>query len=262
MKHVYIHAVGLAAPGLPNWADAQTVLRGESPYLPEPLTTYRSTLLPRNEARRAGTCVRIALQAAEQVFEHIDARKYATVFASAHGDLEISDKICTALSTPARDVSPTQFHNSVHNAAAGYWSIATGSKAAANSVAAGRDTFSVALQESWAMLCTENSPVLLVCFDIDGDGKLAASRSPICGSAALALALSSDAHGAIACLGSLTLTDRAPTKISAPKLEQLRQHNPPARGLPLLVALARKADGEIVIESNQGNLSVEVQCLA
>lgn len=254
-----MHSIGLASPGMPSWTAARSVLRGESPYRPDTLAPHRSALLPRNEARRAGACVRLALQAAEQVCEDIDPHQYATVFASANGDLGISDRICKALLEPGRGVSPTQFHNSVHNAAAGYWSIATGSQNAANSVAAGHDSFPVALREAWAQISTEKQPVLLVCFETDGGGKLETARPPVYASFAMALALSAEPRGAFACLRRPSETGRAPTPMADPELERLRRHNPAARGLPLLEAIARESSGEIVIESGQGNLATRMR---
>lgn len=258
VNEAYIHSIGLASPGLPDWSTGRTVLRGEAPYSPETLKPHRSTLLPRNEARRAGACVRLALQAAEQVCKDIDPRQYATVFASANGDLGISDRICEALLQPERAVSPTQFHNSVHNAAAGYWSIATGSQAAANSIAGGPDSFAVALREAWAQLSTEKQPVLLVCFEAEGGGKLETSRPPIYASFAMALALSTESRGALACLQRPSETNQPPTTMAEPGLERLRQHNPPARSLPLLETIARGSNDEVVIESSQGNLSIPI----
>ena len=40
------------------------------------------------------------------------------------GDGQNCHEICQALASAERQLSPTRFHNSVHNAAAGYWSIA------------------------------------------------------------------------------------------------------------------------------------------
>ena len=41
---------------------------------------------------------------------------------------QVIHEICEALATDEREVSPTRFHNSVHNASAGYWGIATRSQ--------------------------------------------------------------------------------------------------------------------------------------
>ena len=55
-----------------------------------------------------------------------DPATLPSVFASTHGDLAITDYMCETLATDPTAVSPTKFHNSVHNAAAGYWTIGYG----------------------------------------------------------------------------------------------------------------------------------------
>jgi hypothetical protein len=86
----------------------------------------------------------------------------ATVFATAMGDMQITDYMCSALAQTPKLISPTRFHNSVHNAAPGYWSIATGSHSAANAVSAFDTTYSMAFLEGAIQAVEENTPVLVV----------------------------------------------------------------------------------------------------
>lgn len=262
MQQAYVHGVGLAAPGLPDWQSGQGVLRGDEAYRPEPLPVFRTTLLPRNESRRTGVGVGLAFRVAEQACDVGQAATLSTVFASAAADINIADRICSAVNTPARAVSPTHFHNSVHNAAAGYWSIATGSRAPANSLSGGRDSFAVAFREAWATLALEDTPVLLVCFDAAGSGMLHDARRDIHDSFALALLLSRQAPGALARLSRPELTPESATPMADPVLERFRQCNPAAHGLPLLTALARPGAQTVVVQSGQGNLRIDVQCSA
>lgn len=254
-----MQGIGVAAPGLRDWSSAQPVLRGESAYRHEPLTDFRTTLLPRNEARRTGAGVGLAFRVAEQACAGRETADLTAVFASASADIKIADRLCTAVNTPARAVSPTQFHNSVHNAAAGYWSIATGSRAPATSLSGGLDSFTVALCEAWAMLALESDPVLLVCFDPQGSGMLCDARRDIHDSFALALLLSRQTRGALARLSRPERTPQAASVMTDPGLEPFRRHNPAGRGLPLLAALARPGAHPVVLESGQGNLAVEVE---
>ena len=83
-----------------------------------------------------------------------------TVFASSGGDSEVLDKICTALTLPDRPVSPTQFHHSVHNTPAGYWSIATGCTQPSLSLSAYDSSFSAGLLEAAALAWAEAVRVL------------------------------------------------------------------------------------------------------
>lgn len=262
MKAAYVHGVGIAAPGLPDWASAQPVLRGDSAYQPEPLPAFRTERLPRNEARRMGACVKLAFRAAEQACAGHDASAAATVFASATADISIADRNCAAINTPARAVSPTSFHNSVHNAAAGYWSIATGARAPSNSLSGGRDSFAVALCETWSTLAMDGNPVLLVCFDAVGKGMLQDAWRDIHDSIALALLVSTQPSGAVARLSRPEIITTPATPMANPALERFRECNPAARGLSLLAALAGASTQTVTVQSGQGNLGLEVQCLS
>src|SRR5690606_38731424 len=70
-------------------------------------------------------------------------------------------------------ISPIKFHNSVHNAAAGYWSIGTGSLAPYTAISAHEYTFGAGLIEAAAQATCEQRPVLYVAFDIESKGALA-----------------------------------------------------------------------------------------
>ena len=262
MKHAFIHGIGLAAPGLADWQTAQSVLRGDAAYQAEPLPRFSTTLLPRNEARRAGSAMRLAFRVAEQACNGHNASRCAAVFASSAGDIDIADNLCTAVNTPGAAVSPTRFHNSVHNAAAGYWSIATGSREPANSLSGGMDGFSIALCEAWATLATSTRPVLLVCFDCDSAGLLHDARPDIFGSFALSLLISTQSDGALARLSAPVPTQQPATTLADPGLEQFRRSNPAARGLPLLAKAAVTGSHHVIIESGQDNLAIDIDSSA
>ena len=78
----------------------------------------------------------------------LPAASLATVFASSDADLAIIHRICLALTATPRLISPTDFHNSVHNAAAGYWSIAAGARAASTTISAHDGSFAAGLARS------------------------------------------------------------------------------------------------------------------
>lgn len=261
MKHAYVHGIGLAAPGLPDWPTAQPVLRGDAPYqADEPLPAFRTTRLPRNEARRMGAATKLAFRVAEQACGETDVSSVATVFASAAADVSIADRNCTAISSPGRAISPTHFHNSVHNAATGYWGIATGSREPANSLSGGRDSFAVALCEAWASLAMEDKPVLMVCFDTVGSGMLQDAWRDIHDTLGVALLLSRQPQGALAGLSRPRVTENTATSMADDQLEHFRQCNPAAHALPLLTALAQTGEQTVTVASGQGNLDVAVRC--
>src|SRR5690606_42059827 len=62
--------------------------------------------------------------------------------------LAITDYMAATLASDPRSISRTRFHNSVHNAAAGYWTIGAGCTAAATAVSAGPASFAQGLLEA------------------------------------------------------------------------------------------------------------------
>ncbi len=260
MTRLAIHGIGIAAAGLPDWASAAPVLRGERDYQAEPFQSVRTGLLPRNEARRAGTSVRLAFQAAEQACAGADPTALASVFASSAADIEIADRLCRTLADPEGAVSPTQFHNSVHNTAAGYWSIATGSRQPASSLSGGRDSFAAGLMEAWAIAAHERRPVLLVAFEAAGGGALEAARYDVVDSCSVAVVLGPRTDGQHTILGPIERTQEPATTFAHGELERYRQCNPAARALPLLAAVAAGADARVTIGAGQGNVAVGLEC--
>lgn len=188
---VAIEGVAFWASRLPGWDLAQAVIRGEQPAPEAPSARPAPTLLAPTERRRAPDTVAIALEVASRACEAA-GRKPAdlpSVFASTHGDTAISDYMCATLAATPTLISPIKFHNSVHNAAAGYWSIGTGSLAPYTALSAFEYTFGAGLLEAATQVVCEHRPVLYVVFDIEAKGPLgtmAASRGLL--GAALVLA--------------------------------------------------------------------------
>lgn len=172
---VYVEGVALWAPRLPGWPIARRVLRGEAELPTEIARRPQPAVLAPTERRRAPDTVSIALEVAQRACEAAgrEPGSLASVFASTHGDLVISDYMCAALTEAEPAISPTRFHNSVHNAAAGYWTIGTGCMAPATALSAFRDTFATALLEALSQVRCDGAPVLLVSYDIEATGPLA-----------------------------------------------------------------------------------------
>ncbi|MAT92959.1 MAG: hypothetical protein CME59_10205 [Halioglobus sp.] len=242
MTEVFLQAVGLYAPGLIGWEDSLAVLRGDSPYEPQPLPRYRPALLPSNERRRATDSVRLAFGACEDAIRQreADARDLAAVFASSGGDYRILDQICCALLRQPVQISPTQFHNSVHNAPAGYWSIASECRAPSVSLATFDFGVGMGLLEAVSLASADGRDVLLVLFDPEVCPPLREQRA-VTQSFAAALWLSpTPAGNSMAHLEvSLDASGGGPAADCPAPLRDLQAANPAARVLPLLVALAR-----------------------
>lgn len=260
-----VAAIGLATAGLPRWQEAGAVLRGAAPYCAAELAEEKPLRLPPNERRRTTALIRLAFQAAEQAAANcpVPLAELALVFGSSGGDTRVVHQICSALATPERAVSPTGFHNSVHNAAVGYWSIATRAHGPSISLSAHDDTVGAALLEAGALVYEERLPVLCVVCDHRPIPPLLAKRPTLAPfAAALVLlpwceAVAVGSCGSVATL-ELATTDAAPTTLSDRGLDALRLGNAAARVLPLLQALAAPSGGFVVLPAPGRNLGVRV----
>jgi hypothetical protein len=260
MTVVYLEAVGLAAPGLPSWSAARAVLRGETPFDPQPLAAHVPATLPVNERRRATAAIKLAFQAAEDAMQcsSLAAAGLATVFASSDADLAIIHRISLALTGSPRFVSPTDFHNSVHNAASGYWSIAAGAQGASTTISAFDGSFAAGLLEAYLLARVDGCDVLLVAFDQPAPQPLHAKR-PFAHPAGVALVLTRQPTARTLAALSCATTPDAEAVIKEPQLERLRLGNPATRSLPLLRQLARCESGQLVLPMNPGaNLAVKL----
>lgn len=259
----YVNAIGITAPGLDGWPAARGVLIGDAAYEPAPLSVTKPRLLPRNEARRAGDTVKLAFRAAEQIIDDPRAMlPMDVVFASAGGDIAIGEQMCRAVVEPEPAVSPTRFHNSVHNAPAGYWGIASGWQQPAISLAAGRSGFAMALVDAWTTVVGAGRDVLLVCYEAQGCGLLQDARPSIVSDFALALRLSPVSDGALARLDNPRPTADCPDRLGDPALESLRRANSGARSLTVLRSVATGDTGTVVIESEPDNWAIDVLLIA
>jgi len=167
MNSIYLQSVGVVAPGLADWPTCRDILTGHQCYQPAPIPRFNPETLPVNARRRITPAIRIAMQAAAEAIRAsaLDAASVATVFVTSNGDLDISDRICKALTLPERPLSPTDFHNSVHNAPAGYWSIGSHCRQPSTSLSAGAASFAAGLLESFTQVLSDRHPVMLVTYD-------------------------------------------------------------------------------------------------
>jgi hypothetical protein len=254
----FIESISFAAPGLPDWQSAQAVLRGEQPYIASELPIYQPALLPPNERRRASPTVRMAFRAAEAATQasSIAATDLALVFASADGDLQIAQRICAALAETQRFISPTDFHNSVHNAAAGYWSIASQAHGPSTAIAAYDHSFSVGLMEALGLVLIEQQATLLVAYDLPGPTPLLEKR-PVQNQVGVGLILTPRRTANTLARLSTKPINSAATPMNEAALETMRSSNPAARALPLLQLLAYRRSGSVAL-SLPNEASVEI----
>lgn len=237
-----IAGVSLIGPGLPDWPAARAVLAGTQDWTGGPAPLAVPAVLSPRERRRTSPVVRLALNAGVAACEDAGVAPHSLdcVFASAVGDGSVTDAILSALSGPDKLVSPTRFHNSVHNAAAGYWSQGVGSHAPSTSLAAGDATFGAGLLKALLTTATAGRPVLLVASDHPFPAPLAEAR-PIAAPFAVGLVLLPDdaAPGPRLSLDGATGAPVTPPRCTA--LHDLWRGSPPARALPVLEGLIAPA---------------------
>jgi hypothetical protein len=256
-----IAGVGVLGPGLASWGDARRLLADSSAYQPTDTVIPPPDALPAVERRRAGKCVRLALAAglAAAADGGRSARDLAAIFTSSTGDGENLHAICEALASDDRMISPTRFHNSVHNAPAGYWGIATGAMHPSDCVAAFDASFAAGLLEAVGRVSTDASlGALLVSYDAPYPEPLYSTR-PVTGCFAVGLLLDAVDASKAGPVIAIDTTAVAPTRMEDARLESVRSGIPAARSLPLLALLAAGATGTVVIEYLDGlSLAVTV----
>lgn len=260
MLTAYIQGIGLIGPGLSDWQSGARAIAGDEAYAHRPTTIPPPEGLPPAERRRTGTTVKLALSVAQQAVAaaDVDPQVLPAVFSSSGGDGLICHEICETLASADRQLSPTRFHNSVHNAAAGYWSLATGATAASTSLCAYDGSFAAGLLEALALVSVDGVPVLLSAYDTTYPEPLRGKR-PLPDSFAVALVLTPAAGPNTRARLTASLCSTAADRLSEPRLEALRSAVPAARSLPLLRLLARREPGEVVLDYvGEQRVAVEV----
>lgn len=255
MAPVFIEGIGVWMPGLPDWPHARAVLRGEAP-LAQDTARFSGSLLTGELRRRSGDHIRLAVHVAKEAVSHAlaDATRLASVFASSESDGQVTHHICEQVALPQPQVSPTRFHNSVNNAAAGYWSMAVQSLRPSTSVAGFDATFAVGLLEACAQAVVENEPVLLVVHDMPMPEPLHGVR-PLNTSAGIAWVLSPTRSArSLAALTPTIAARGSETPLADAALEQLRVGNPAARALPAMATIARLESAQVALPYVGGQL--------
>jgi len=249
MLSVFVDAISICAPGLEGWQDAKTILSGERKYTEFAIPKYVPKLLPANERRRTTPAIKLALQVAEAAMQQTDTppNNICSVFATSEGDSGIVDKICTALMSDDPMVSPTQFHNSVHNAPAGYWAMATESRQASTSLSGYTGTYAQGLLEAATMVNTENLSTLLVAYDYPAPEPLSTAVPMKTAFATAQLLCPIQRPTSLARLDISLVTDKTIVTMDNPDLEAMRLGNPAARSLPLLQAFTDQTECTVIL---------------
>ncbi len=247
--NAWIDGIGVLAPGLPDWPSTRAVLRGEQALTVAPTILPAATLLPPAERRRASRVVKLSLAIGLEAAAHAgaDVSTLATVFTASGADGHNCHALCEQLATDDRQISPTRFHNSVHNAAAGYWGIATHAMAPCQVICAYDASFGAGLLDALGQLMLERQPILLIAYDSEYPQPLHAKRNtPDCSGVALLLSPEKSPHS-LASL-SVTPTTNPAATLGDCGLESLRSGTPALRSLPLLQKLAKEEGGPVCLD--------------
>lgn len=248
---VHVEGLGVWSSTLANIDALRARLAGAPTAVP--VDRPPASRLSAGERRRASASVLLAAEVAEQAVAMSGraADTLACVFASAYGDLAITDYLCATLARAPGELSPTRFHHSVHNAPAGYWTIATGCHAPSSAICAGPATAGAGLLEAATLACAGQQPVLLVCSDIAGHGPLGdmvACHHDFGGALVLSPTPSPDSRARL----TLTLV-HTPSTPSSPPIDCTSgmSDNPSAALLPLLQSLL-DAHGHVALAAARG----------
>ena len=262
MIAVDIIGAAVLGDGLNGWPATAAVLAGEARYHAESARLPPPPILAPNERRRAGASVRLALAVAQEAAaaSGLPPETLRSVFATANGDGATVHAILETLGGADRQVSPTQFHNSVHNAAAGYWSIGVGSTQPATCLGCHDGTAAAGLLAAASEVCAEEQPVLLCVYDIPLPEPLNTAR-PTAGTFGSGLVLAPPGFPSARPMARLGIcwqptTCRPGPAVSVPELDKLAQTNPAGRLLHLLEALARRRQDRLALPLMDGHLDI------
>jgi hypothetical protein len=256
----YIEGIGLLGPGLNNWPEGRAVICGQQPYQSARTVLPLPALLPAAERRRSGAIVRLTLATGIEAITAagLDAATLPLVFSASGGDGENCHAICEMLASDDRQISPTRFHNSVHNAAAGYWSIATGAMAPSTVLGAFDACFGAGLLESLTQVVVDDTRVVFLACDTSYPEPLHSAR-PIPDAFGIALVFAPQRSAKALAKITISLTGADADRLEDSALENIRMTIPAARGLPLLRGIALGGDHHMVLDYlGDTRLAVEI----
>lgn len=251
---VFVSAPAVIGPGLDGWAAAREALAGRAAFDPSPTVTPPVTSLPPAERRRATAVIRLAVAAAAAAVESAgiaDPSRLDSVFASANGDGAVIGSILSALAGPERVVSPTQFHNSVHNSPAAYWAIGSGIGGGSTSLAGWDGSFASGLLHAAAKAATRAAPVLLCAYDAPMPAPLSEVRDTTLAFAVAMLLTPRRRPGSLASLDIALAAGPCPPGSAEPRAAALRpvaRSNAAARSLRLLEVLAAGEAASVALD--------------
>lgn len=256
----YIEGIGLSGPGLNGWPGSVAILTGQQPYQLSPTLLQPPLSLPAAERRRSSSIVKLTLATGLEAVAAAgaDVTQLPMVFSASSSDGYNCHEICQMLASDDRQISPTRFHNSVHNAAAGYWGIATGAMTASSVLCAFDASFGAGLLETLAQVVVDNRAGLLLACDTPYPEPMHGIR-PLPDAFGVALVLAPQRSALSLAKISVSLSDAAPGQLGDAALEALRASIPAARCLPMLRHIAQREAAHVVLDYlDSARLAVDI----
>jgi hypothetical protein len=256
----HVEGIGLLGPGLTDWSGSRAILTGLQSYQSSKTIIPAPELLPAAERRRASDIVKLTLATSLEAIAAagLQAENLPSVFSFSNGDGLNCHTICEVLASNDRQISPTRFHNSVHNAAAGYWSIATGSMATSSVLCAFDASFGAGLLDALTQVMVDKTCCILMASDTPYPEPMYSKRT-IPDNCGIALVLAPQASPKTIAQIKVSITNDEADLFSDIALETLRKAIPAARGLPLLQAIAQHKNRRVVLDYlSNARLAIEV----
>jgi 3-oxoacyl-[acyl-carrier-protein] synthase-1 len=207
-------------------------------------------LLPARARGRASLLTRIFAELYGQLFPAEIGKKQEpeartpTIYSSAFGEMDTTLKLLEQMDEDPR-LSPIRFQASVHNTASGRISLETKNRAFSTALAAGQESFAMALLEAQAWLTAHGGEMCVFAAEEPLADRLKTGLAfPPLG-VGLRLSAKRDDES-IAELSPMTRQDRSQDVPDTPALHPFRDA-PPVWGLSLLDALTKESSGPVSV---------------
>ena len=246
-----LRGVGLWTPGYADAAawSSRHVLGDRSETVRAPgADAPRAELLPPMLRRRTSLLTRMAAEVAAQAIAAagLDRAHVTVIYGSVYGEIRTTLDLLEALLDPVGPLSPTKFHNSVHNTAAGYVSIAAQNRGGNAAITAGRSTLAMGLIECAGLVAAGQGPALLVIAEESLPEPLAAGR--IYGPLAAAFALDAPGSGGMSLRTCRLRQGERVAAQPAAAIPEALAANPCAVALGLVAAALRPEASVVALE--------------
>lgn len=217
-------------------------------------------IIPLRDRRRASPLSRALADAYGGTLEQagFEASRVASVFGSALGEVSTMIGLLDQMWSEGTPLSPMKFATSVHNAAAGVISIATGNRGFTTSLGADYDTPAMALLEGIGFVESRGEPVVVCCGDeAPPDDLVPGQQGWSLLAVAVALCPVDQARPGSPILRDL---ERGEGTIAPPPTDDALARNPTVGLFDLVVALERGVAGTVRLDRGAGRgYRVQVQ---